>query len=398
MRFSFALAAALVTFTCAAPAAADLTVFEAPSVADLKLDLYGWVQPRFSDQQQDNRPTVSFDPIPAFTVARTRMGTVARLGPWARAQVEVDFSGEYAVPYDAYVVLSPVHEKMGTLNLTAGQFRVPFSRQNLLPSVGYQLPDVAYFVAPSFLVDRDIGGMISSDLFDHRLRLELGMFDGNTPGKGQTIKQDPDFLYAARVTATPFGPVPRFEGDVRPLGEQHRFVLSIGAGMMKHRATDLHFDRTWAGGDIAAYWQGASLYGEIFYHVDNPIAVPGTPVGDRIRQVGANLQGGYFLPLPWVQEHVELVVRVEFFDPATDVTHPNGDSGSRDLNQSNPTWGYLGYVLGVNYFLDHRHTAKAQVSYEIRDETKPCLLGQVEPHCTGTIANNLFVAQITVGF
>ncbi len=167
---------------------------------------------------------------------------------------------------------------------------------------------------------------------------------------------------------------------------------------MRHRADEVHFNRDYLGADLAAYWEGASLYGEFYYHIDDPIPVPGAMLGQRVKQVGWNVQAGYFPPLAWVREHLEAVARVEFFDPATDVTNPNGDSGSRDLNQSNPTWGYLGYVLGLNYFWNHRHQLKAQVSYEIRDETKPCLLKQMQPNCTGTIANNLFLAQITAGF
>ncbi len=104
-----------------------------------------------------------------------------------------------------------------------------------------------------------------------------------------------------------------------------------------------------------------------------------------------------------MREHLELpVFRVEYFDPAMDVKNPTGDSGARDLNQTNPTWGYIGYVIGANYFLNHKHTLKAQASYEIRNETKQCLQGQVlgstTNGCTGYIANNLFVAQITAGF
>jgi hypothetical protein len=398
MRPSSFFAAALAVLAWTAPAAADVTVFEAPKVADFKLDLYGWIQPRFTDQEQDNRPAVQFAPIPAFNVQRARMGTIGRLGPWAEVRLEVDFSGEFAVPYDAYVVLSPLHEKMASLNLTVGQFRVPYSRQNLLPSVGYQLADVAYFVAPNFLIDRDIGGMIWSDLFDGRLRISLGMFDGDNPSKGQSVKTDPYFLYAGRVEVSPFGPAPRFEGDLRPLGAQHKFILTVGGGGMRHRADEVHFNRNYLGADLAAYWEGASLYGELYWHLDDPIPVAGQPTGARVLQRGFNVQAGYFPPLPWVREHLEAVARVEYFDPNVDVTHPNGDSGSRDLNQSNPTWGYLGYVFGINYFLNHRHTLKAQVSYEIRDETKPCLLGQVAPNCTGAINNNLFIAQITAGF
>jgi hypothetical protein len=391
---------AIAALAWASPAAADVTVFEAPKVADFRLDMYGWIQPRLAVQEHDDRPGVNFDPNPAFTVQRARMGTVATMGPWARAQVELELAGQFASTLDAYVVLSPVHEKVASLNLTVGQFRVPFSRQNLLPSVGYQLPDTAYFVASSFIVDRDIGGMIWSELFEGRLKLEIGMFNGNVPARGQTVKTDPDFLYAARLEVAPFGKAPRFEGDLRPLGMQHRFLMTLGASAMKHKANELNWDRNWVGADLAAYWEGASLYGEFYYHVDSPLpAMPGAMAVQGVRQIGFNVQVGYFPPIPWVREHLEPAFRVEYFDPAIDVTHPNGDSGSRDLNQSNPTWGYLGYVVGLNYFLNHRHTLKAQVSYEIRDETKPCLQGQTtQTGCTGTINNNLFLAQITAGF
>jgi hypothetical protein len=403
MRSPLAFAAALAAFAWVAPASADLTVFEAPKVADFKLDLYGWVQPRFTWQQSDDRPQVNFQPNPAFVVQRARLGTIGAFGPWARAQIEVDFSGEFAVPIDAFVTLSPIHEKVASLNFTFGQFRVPISRQNLLPSVGLQFADLAYFVAPNFLVDRNIGGKIWSDLFAGRVRLEIAMFNANDPGRGQKLNSSPYFLYAARVEISPLGPAPRFEGDLRPLGAQHRPVVTVAASAMKSRFDDKHFYRNYVGADLAAYWEGASLYGEFFYHYDDPIAVtdPTTMMpakGQRVVQMGFNVQAGYFPPLPWVREHLEPVVRVEYFDPNIDVKTPTNDSGERDLTGANPTWGYLGYVVGLNYYLNHRHTAKAQLSYEIRNETKQCLKGQMLPNCTGYIANNLLVAQVTAGF
>lgn len=396
MRRTFTFAAALAASAWAAPAAADVTVFEAPSVADFKLDMYGWVQPRFTYQQSDDRPQVNFHPNPAFTVQRARMGTIASLGPWARAQVEVDLSGEFASPIDAFVTLSPIHEKVASLNLTVGQFRVPISRQNLLPSAALQFPDLAYFVAPNFIVDRDIGGKIWSDLFDGRLRLEVGMFDGNDPGRGQKINSDKYFLYAARIEISPLGPAPRFEGDLRPLGQQHRPIVTLAGSAMYNKLEEKQFNRYYVGADLAAYWEGASLYGELFYHVDDPYATATSPAPAGVRQLGWNVQAGYFLPVPWVREHLEIIGRVQAFDPAIDVKQPN--IGSLDLAGSNPTWGYMGYVFGLNYFLNHRHTLKAQVSYEIRNETKRCLQGQTDPNCTGYIANNLLVAQITAGF
>jgi hypothetical protein len=389
---------ALATLVAARPAAADLRVFENDKVLDFKLDLYGWVQPRFTWQEADSRPTVDQHPNAAFTVLRARLGTVAFLGPWAKAQLEIDFSREIAAPFDAFVVLSPLQTRVATLNLQLGQFRVPFSRQNLVSSVGYQLADVAYFVRPSFLVDRDLGGMLWGELFDGRAKWQLGVFNGNDPGRGQKQNSDPYFLFAARLEVSPLGRPPRFEGDLRPLEEQGHPLITLGVGAMRNRLEDKHFNRNYLGADLGAWYRGASLYGEVFYHVDDPVTTVGPSATTRVRQLGWNVQAGYFPPLPWVREHLEVVARAEYLDPNLDVKTPANDSGARDLDASNPTWGFMGFVFGANYFLNHTHTLKAQLSYEIRNETKRCLEGQTPPGCTGYIANNLLVAQVTAGF
>jgi hypothetical protein len=399
MRRLPAFAAAFsLTLAFAAPAAAEVTVYEAPQFGDFKVDLFGWIQPRFTYQAKDERPDVNFKINPAFTIQRARFGAAASWGKWARAQFEVDVGREVATPFDAFVTLTPVHEDIATLNLTFGQFRVPFSRQNLLPGVALQFADMGYHVRPNFIVDRDIGGLIWSDLFHQRLRLEIGMFNGNDPGRGQTQNADPYFLFAARVEVAPLGRPPNFEGDLRPLEDQKDFKLIVSGSAMKNRLEDKHFNRNYVGADLAAYWHGASLYGEFYYHVDEPTDAGMAGSSARVKQLGWNVQAGYFLPLPWVREHLELVGRVNYIDPNIDVKQPTNDSGARDLDASNPQWGYMGFLVGLNYYLFHTHFLKAQASYEIRNETKRCLLGQMDPNCTGYINNNLFVAQITAGF
>jgi hypothetical protein len=377
---------------------ADVEVFnlDAPKIPKLSLSLYGWVQPRFTSQQSDERPGVNLSPNPAFTVQRARLGTIARLGKWGRAQFEIDVAKEFTQALDAFVVLTPIDEEWATLNLQFGQFRVPFSRQNLLPSRTFQLPDVAYFVAPKFLVDRDIGAMVSSELFKKRAKVSAGVFNGNDPGRGQAINSDPYFLFAARVEASPLGPAPRFEGDVRPLDERQNFLFTVGGGAMRTRFEDKHFYRSYYGVDAAAWWRGASIYGEFYYHTDDPIVATGASAS--VKQIGVNGQVGYFPPIPWVEEHLELVGRVEYIDPNVSVKQPASDSGSRELDGANPTWGYLGLVFGGNLFFDRGHDLKVQATYEIRNETKACLAGQSGAQCAGAIANNLFITQITAGF
>jgi hypothetical protein len=381
-------------------ALADVEVFrlDAPDKPAVALSLYGWIQPRFTWQQSDERPQVNFEPNPVFTVLRARLGTVAALSKWATAQFEIDVSKDFVVPADAFVNLSPIHEKVATLNLTLGQFRVPFSRQNLLSSRSFQFPDVAYFVAPKFLVDRDIGGMLWSELLDGRIKVSVAAFNGNEPARGQTINSDGYFLFAGRLEGHPLGRAPRFESDVRPLVERRKPVFTVGAGAMRTRFEDKHVKRSYLGADLAAYWHGVSIYGEFYYHVDEPLVTSGPDATALVKQIGANGQAGVFPPLPWVREHVEVVARVQYIDPDIGVRRPANDSGARDLDGSNPTWGYVGFVFGGNLFWDRAHDLKLQSTYELRNETKLCLEGQSGDGCTGAIANNIFVVQVTAGF
>jgi hypothetical protein len=396
MRKLAALTALLVS-TASTAASADVRVYEADEHGPpLSLDLYGWIQPRFSYQQQDTRPGVDFTPNPAFTLQRTRLGAVVTYGEWARGQIEIELARDTAQPIDAYVVGTPLHEKNVKLNITLGQFRVPFSRQNLLPSKAYQLPDNAYFVAPKFLVDRDLGGQLDIDLFEGRGKVMVAVFNGNDPGRGQTQNVDPYFLLAGRLELSPLGAAPRFEGDLRPLEERHKPLLTLGGGAMRNHAQDKHFMRTYLGADLGFWWEGFSLYAEYYHRKDQPVDT--TPDAQGVTAEGFNAQVGYFPPLPFVREHLELAFRVQRFDPDKEVPNPGGDSGARDLDQSNPTWGYLGLTFGLNGYADRGHHLKMQASYEMRNETKRCLQGQSGDTCTGFIKNNLLLLQATAAF
>ena len=391
-------------------AAADVRAFERPATEKLPalaLDLYGWAQPRFSWQQHDERPAVRFEPNPAFTVQTARLGAIGWLGPHADVHLEVDLAREIASPIDAFVVVTPFTLPEATLHVTLGQFRVPFSRQNLLASKSHQFADNAYFVAPKFVVDRDLGVELDVDLFEGRGRLFAGVFNGNDPGRGQSLNADPWFLFAGRVEVAPLGRAPRFEGDVRPLDERKKPLVALGLGAMRNRLEDKHFYRTYFGADLGFWWRGLSLYAEAYHRTDCPIgdACPAFFAAARsslnpnaITGEGWNVQAGFLPPIPWVEEHLEVAVRVQRFDPAREVAVPTNDAGARDLDQSNPTWGYQGIQVGGNFYWDRAHDLKLSGSYEIRNETKACLQGQGGNACTGAIANNLLLLQATAAF
>jgi hypothetical protein len=392
------LAAALLTLATTAissSAAAQARVFESPDeTRPLTVDLYGWVQPRFTYQQKDERKGVDFHPNPAFTLRRARLGMVARMS-WARAQTEIEFGpeGSSAPLIDAFVVAEPIPE----INVSAGQMRVPFSRQNMLQSKRLQLPDTAFFVTAKFVHDRDLGAMVSGDVADGRLKYYLGVFDGNEPGRGQNQNADEYFLVAGRLEIAPLGRAPNFEGDLRPLAERKSLRVHLGGGGMRNRVQDKSFTRTYLGADLGLWLMGASLYAEL-YHRDS-VPTSGAAAGTTKQTAqGFNIQAGYFLPLPWAEEHLELVGRVQRFDPVTQEKHPLPDPGARDLDQSNPTFGYLGFGGGVNVFPFGAHEVKIQASYEVRNETKRCLSGQTGGICTGRYKNDIAIVQATAGF
>lgn len=396
---------ALVT-AVAAPAAADVTLFEGPEGSGKKLVMYGWVQPRVDLQQRDERKEVRFLPNKQLTVARARIGFVARATPWARGVIEYELGpNNNARPMiDAFVAAG-----IPEVEVRAGQMRVPFSRQNMLQSKALQLPDLAYFIQPHFIQDRDQGLLVTGRPFDGRIQYFAGIYDGNEPGRDRTTNEDKYFLYAGRLELHPLGEAPRFEGDLRTPSARRAPVLTLGGGAMRNRSRTRAYQRTYLGADLALYFAGASLYAEVYQRkdkgtvesddLDGATPAPGGVSTSPPRTLqGLNVQVGYFPPLPWTETHLEIVGRFEQFDPWKEVREPQNDSNARDLTSSDAQWGYRGITLGANVFPTEEHGLKLQASYEVRNETKRCLAGQKAPGCTGFIKNDLVVVQATLAF
>lgn len=415
---------------CSASASAEVRVWEKdPAKGDddvpvLSVDVFGWVQPRFTWEQHDTRePKYQWEPAPGFRIRRARLGTRAELTSWASANLELDLATDQARPLDGYLTLTPMSE----LRVTAGQFRVPFSRQNLVSSRARQLPDPAYFVTPKFMIERDQGAMIWGELLDGRLNYYAAAFNG--AGAGQQENIDPYFLIAARLEVAPLGKLPGFESDVRPVAQRIAPLVGMGIGAMNNCVQTDDLRRTYLGADVAAFWRGFSLYAEVFQRTDKTMQAKSSLTGlsgdsilgvcrrrakagdepakmnqEVVKVVGYNLQAGAFLPLRWFEDHLELVARHQSLDPNTHVSQPD----SFDLTATNPTQGYQTIELGVNWFLGGlrpkapragaAHNAKIQATYEIRNETKKCMAGQTEPGCTGYINNNVLIVQATGGF
>jgi|GEM_PF-3392777 len=411
-------------------ALAQVSVWEKPEDAaddDIpirSLSLFGFVQPQFVVEGHDTRDnTYKWEPNPGLRIRRARLGAQVSVAHGVDAVFELDLSGDQTRTVDAYVNYAPLPE----LQVEMGQFRVPFSRQNLVSSRTRQMPDPAFFVTPRFMVERDQGAMLWGEFFEGRVAYYAAVFNG--AGAGTPSNIDPYFLIAGRIELAPLGKLPNFESDVRRPGDRSKPLVGVGGGAMNNCVQSDDLSRTYLGVDLAAFWYGASLYAELYDRRDRTLearapvtglsgdsllgicrrrAKPGDDPNamgiDVVHAQGYNVQLGAFPPLRFLDQHIELVARHQFIDPNTKVAQPDGF----DIDATNPTQGFRSFEFGVSWYIaglrpdaprqGAAHNAKIQASYEFRNETKKCMAGQVEPYCTGYINNNVFLVTATGGF
>jgi hypothetical protein len=386
MRCAFAVAAFLLAATVvpqSASAQVRVATFKQPDIA---LDLYGFGQPALTIDSQTDKPATYL-----FSLQRARLGASAFLGGWGKLQAEIAtfphdgpalFSSSSAPIelLDLYAVFTPYRSRKIGIDLTMGQFRVPFSRQFSIQPVNLQVPgQLAWFLNPEMHVARDLGAMLSVDLWDRKVRLSGGAFNGGGPGK--TAIGD-HYRLATRVEIEPLGEAPRFEGDVRPVSARGRPLLSIGGGVMRQheagvitgKGGPVPFDHEslTLGADLALWYAGASFYGE--FYANNEWENANKASKGTIDWIGWNGQIGYFPPVQFLREHVEIAVRSQGLREATLLR--------------------VGYAAGANVFFDRGHLLKLQAFFQRTDQYTGCASGT----CPVPGSEDRFMLQGTAGF
>lgn len=101
---------------------------------------------------------------------------------------------------DASFAWDPAGE--GTFRVVAGQFKVPFGRQELTSSGNQQFVDRS-LVSNEFARGRDAGVAVQGVLFGNRLEYRAGFFNGN--GLTRSVNDNGTFQYNARLMWQPNG-------------------------------------------------------------------------------------------------------------------------------------------------------------------------------------------------
>ena len=227
----------------------------------------------------------------------------------------------------------------------AGQFKVPFGRQELSSSTGQEFVDRS-IVAAEFERGRDIGVQLWGTPLGGKLDWRVGVFNGN--GRTTTRNDNDDMQTNARLTWQPFGDVKYSEGDfestdnllfaVAAQYENNTLPIALAGTTPAHAR-----EREILGADLVLKFHGLFVLGEYFDASNDRTA--GLSSFDN---TGLNLQAGYFI----VPKTFEVAVRFSEVDPNKD----------RDNDKRTETGLALGYFF-------NKHPHKIQADYrEIKND------------------------------
>ncbi len=274
-------------------------------------------------------------------------------------------------------------DRIRDLNVSVGQFKVPFSRQRMLSSSAMNLVDRS-IANVEFNLDRDLGVMFNSkDVagLGHRLAYYAGVFMGE--GRNSFNLTDFGMLYVGRLEVAPFG---KYDDDSDgDLARSKKPGMTLGAAYAYHdRAhaargvvgdypadrgtTDFHH----ATADLLFKWHGVSLSSALHlrrgFNRKSGGALDDTNM--PIATVAARSGLGYFAQLGYVVPKIplEVVARYGF------LRNVFGDSSS--MIDADEAGGGLNY-----YFVGN--DLKLQMDYfRLWDETMGATPAEAARHGT----------------
>lgn len=246
-----------------------------------------------------------------FQVRRARLSFSGNLGSKKlNYKLQLDFAKfKTELLLDAWLGYKIVGDQ---LVVWAGQFDVPWIRQNIISSGSQQFPDRSLAtveftnviesdsdgdgVADKFSRNgRDVGVMVHGKSFGKKLEYQGALFNGSGTN---TANLDHGFFYAARTVYNVKGDAGYEEGDYE--NTEHPAVFIGASG--NYNTRDITNDKALQfGGETGLKYRGFSAVGEFFYRKKSPNDTTLAKQND----FGYYAQAGYFA----VPKRLELALR-----------------------------------------------------------------------------------------
>lgn len=226
-----------------------------------------------------------------------------------------------------------------------GKFKTPFTSaylttlgETLMPILPVSLTSTVIMpyslnaVMPKIGTGFDLGVMLHGNIACPQFGYEVGFFNGNGSGSNsatKTLSDDwhiPSLLYAGRLTWTPFGAMPRTQGNAKMLGENKLEVALSGSINVESESESTN--------DTRAGFEFSWLHKRLFVGAEAYMMHVGFTDRQKIDKTynffGGYVQAGYFVHELW-----QVTARYDFYDR-------NGSSVDGILNSP---------AVGFNYFI-----------------------------------------------
>ncbi len=326
------------------------------------LQISGYTQLRYQNNDQ-------IGVVDGADLRRVRLDLRGNILPTWDYRLQIDFAGTPKI-LDAYMTFKPYDY----VKVQAGQFKVPFSLENITPSNKMELIDRSQVVEALVARGRDvIGNQNGRDLglmaFGSFLKSNdrfiidyyLGAFNGQ--GINVTDKNSSKDI-AGRLI---FHPLTGLDvGGAYYNGYDNITSLSNPNGK--------NFIRNRYGFELSYTWKNLGVKSEFINGKDGSTNTDG-----YVKRQGYYVQTSYFLK----PKKFQLIAKYDTYEG--DVKDPAAGKGD-DVS----TW----YILGGNYFFNDY--AKIQVNYTYKggniEDTKPTELTDRQKH------NDLIAFQLQIGF
>ena len=259
---------------------------------------------------------ISDGPLSQFDIPRLRIGlSGGAFRPWMKYSFQFDISrtaGESASKIkDAILEIRPTGK---TYRIQAGQFKVPFSLQQITSSGRQQFVDRS-ITDSKFAPARDMGVVFSGTTTSRKVGYEAGVFNGAGESNRQT-RESP--LWVARVIVDPMGPYGLVEGssDAGDKPVLHLGVAARGGAQIRGRTTAgvVQDADNQTAVDVEFAYKAPRFYStaEAYWMTDerhNPVALP------DLKSMGFHAQAGFMV----VPRRAEVAIRFAQIEGDTSV-------------------------------------------------------------------------------
>jgi phosphate-selective porin OprO and OprP len=242
------------------------------------------LQVRFTDLDLD--PTSTLADADEFRVRRFKLFLSGfALDPRLTWRLQVDFAAPSARVFDDGWLNWKFSD---AVSLQGGQYKTPFSREELYNDGVIQFPERA-LATDAFKPSRDVGVMLAGSFLKDRLAYQAGVFGGD----GQnSLRVSDHVMPMVRLLWNPIGTMGQGEADVQNHQEP---ALSLGVAGFHNtlpKATDVAFEGLVLNYAGPAGWLGRSVK---LFTTDEDVSIQSGGLEGQFKWHGLSVQGEYFV-------------------------------------------------------------------------------------------------------